>query len=142
VQRRHCVVAVILPAQERRELELPEIGLQALQGRGELALGLGIGALVEELVEDLDLLEPLGKRVVPLELLAEAGQPPGQVLGPGGVVPQAGLGDGSLELVGLAAASIDVKDTPSRSRPAPPGLGRGRCARSSDRMVRRFSRRP
>jgi hypothetical protein len=47
--------------------------LQAIQHRGQLALGFGIGGLIQELVQDLGFLDALGQLVEPLDVAADLG---------------------------------------------------------------------
>jgi hypothetical protein len=116
VERGHGVVAVVLAAEQGRQLELGHVSIEAVQRGGELALGLRVGGLVEELVEDLGLLDQLGQAVVPLEVVPDRRERPGQLLPAGRVAPDAGLRDLPLELLGLPAFPVDVKGTPSRWR--------------------------
>jgi hypothetical protein len=112
VQRGDGVVRVVLTAEERDELELVEVGVETVEVSGELLLGLGIGRLIEELVEDLGLLDALGQLVVELDVRADPRQGAVQVLGPLLVVPDARLAQLPFELVSLRAAPVDVKGTP------------------------------
>jgi hypothetical protein len=115
------VVAVVFAAEERRQLQPADRGLQLVQGPSEIALDLPVRALVEELVEDLGLLELLGQRVEALDLLSDPGQAGGQLLAAGGVVPEVGTGELLLEVVPFRPAGLDVKGTPSRSPACRPG---------------------
>jgi hypothetical protein len=87
VQRSNRVVTVVLTTQERGQLQLVEIGADPLQRASELALRLRVGALLEELVQDLGLLDPFGQVVIPLQLRSEGGERAGQPLPAAGVVP-------------------------------------------------------
>ena len=83
--------------------------------RYELLGGLGVGTLVQELVEDFCLLDALGQGVVQREVGSDPREGAVQVLGALLVVPDPGLGELALQLCGFRAAAIDVKGTPSRS---------------------------
>jgi hypothetical protein len=130
VERGDGVVGVVLAPQERRELELPQIGIETLEMGDELLLRLGIGRLVEELVEDLGLLDALGQRVVELEVVADVREGAGQILRALRVVPDAGLGRLAFQLVRFRSATVDVKGTPSRSPAGRRTPSRVRNARS------------
>jgi hypothetical protein len=115
VKAGYGVAGVVLAGQERGQLELGHLGLEAFEARGQLPLGLPVARLVDELVKDLGFLEAFGEVVISLQVLADPGQRGGQLLGAGGVVPEAGVGELLLELLGLPALSVEVKGTPSRS---------------------------
>jgi hypothetical protein len=112
VQRGDGVVRVVLAAEQRDELELVEVGVETVEVSGELPLRLGVGRLLEELVENLGLLDALGELVVERDVGAYAGEVAVQVLGAPGVVPDPGLAQAAFERTGLRAAAVDVKGTP------------------------------
>jgi hypothetical protein len=87
----HRVVLVVRPRQEGSELQALDVVLQPLQRLGEVGLRLAV-TLIEELVENLGFLQPLGELVVPLDLVSETGQPGVQLLAAGGVIPDVRLG--------------------------------------------------
>lgn len=64
--------------------------------RDELLLRTRIGALIEELVADLGLLDSLRERVVELDVGTDAGERAVQVLRALLVVPDSGLGELAL----------------------------------------------
>jgi hypothetical protein len=130
VEAGHGIVAVVLPAEEGGQLQLGQVSLQPVQGLLQLPLDLAVGALVQELVEDLGLLEALGQGVVAIEVLADPGQMGGQPLAAGGIVPDVGTGELPLEVGDLLPAALDVKGTPSRWRAFRRGPSRVRCIRS------------
>jgi hypothetical protein len=108
----HGVVRVVLAAEQGDELELVEVGIEPVEVCDELFLRLGVGRLLEELVEDLGLLDALGELVVERDVRADPCQRAVQVLGALGVVPDAGLTQATFEAVSLRAAAVDVKGTP------------------------------
>jgi hypothetical protein len=125
----HRIVLVVRTRQQRRQLELLDVVLQALQGLSKLLLGLGL-PLVQELVEDLGFLEAYGEALVPLDLCPQAREAPVQLLAPGGVVPDIGLRELGLDLGSLLALPIEVKGTPSRCPAVPRAFRWPRCNRS------------
>jgi len=116
MQGSHGVVRVVLTAEQGDELELVEVGIEPVEVCDELLLRLGVGRFLEKLVENLRLLDALGELVVERDVRADPRQGAVQVLGPLLVVPDAGLAQLAFELVGLRAAAVDVKGTPSRWR--------------------------
>jgi hypothetical protein len=87
--------------------------LQALHGIIELSPDLRM-TLLEELVEDLDFLQSLSERLVPIDLASEPGQAGVQLLAASRVIPDPGLRQEGLDPGGLLALTLEVKGTPSR----------------------------
>jgi hypothetical protein len=96
VERRDRVVGVVLAAEQRHQLQLVQLRVEAVQVRYELLLRLRIGRFVEKLVEDLGLLDALGEPVVELEIGTDPGEGAVQVLGALRVVPDVRLGELAL----------------------------------------------
>jgi hypothetical protein len=106
----------VLAGQERRELELLDVGLEALDAARQLLREVGVRLLRQHLVEGLDVADTALEGLVPVDVLLEAGELAGDLLPPGRVVPQGRIGGLPLEIVQLRALALDVKGTPWRPR--------------------------
>ena len=85
------VVVVELAAEQRRELELPQVRLEPAHRARELGLHLRVGLRRQELVHRSGVLEPPPEGVEPLELRAEARELRRQPLAARRVVPERGV---------------------------------------------------
>jgi hypothetical protein len=133
VQRRDGVAAVVLAAEERRELETFELRAEIADEPFELGLEVGVRLAGQELVDRERVVEAPLERVVARDIVAEPGELGRQPLRARLVVPQRRVGRLLLELRGPRALAVDVKGTPSRRRRARRALGGVRCGRSSAR---------
>jgi len=116
VERGDGVVPVVLPTQERGQLELVDLCLEGLNGLLELSLQLGIGLLSQELVDGSGIGQAAFQGVEPLDVGPQAGQARGQDLTTRRVVPQGRIGCLPLQLGRPRALRLDVKGTPWRRR--------------------------
>jgi hypothetical protein len=112
LDRRDRIVRVVLPGQERFELDPFEILLEPLDRGGELLGELGIDGVRQQVVDRDRVLEAAPESVEPLERRAqpsELGRDPPALRG---VVPERGIGGLGLQLIGLCPFRVDVKGTP------------------------------
>jgi hypothetical protein len=126
VERGDGVVAIVLAAQERGQLELVDLRLEGLYGLLELPLELGIGLLSQQLVDGSGVGQAAFQGFEAIDVGPQAGQARGQVLATRRVVPQGRIGNLPLQLGRLRALRLDVKGTPWRMRCA---WTVARCAR-------------
>jgi hypothetical protein len=116
--------------------ELDPLELVFERGDVTLELGgqIGIGGVLQQLVDGGDVLELSLERVVPVDVGSEASQPLRQLLSPRRVVPERGIRCLGLEVRELRAPTVDVKGTPwrpARARGSSPDVP---CTRSSTRQ--------
>jgi hypothetical protein len=106
--------------------------LQGVDGGGELAFELGIGALLgEELIGRERVIELALQRLVATEPGLQPRELRVDLASPIGIAPELGIRGGSLELGDLRARALDVKGTPSPPRRARRDRPADRCGRSS-----------
>jgi hypothetical protein len=126
-------VAVVGTGQERRELDLLQIRLEAGDGGLELPRELGIVRIVQELVDRQSIIEFALQGIEAIELAFQTGERRGDALALRGVVPERGIGRLLLQIRRLGPLGVDVKGTPWPRRRVPRGPAGVRCDRSSPR---------
>ena len=100
---------VVLPRQQRADLEAADLALQV----GQLGVGLGLGALVVllggHLEQHAEVVEPAAQRLDAVDVALHRRQPGGDLLRLGRVVPQVGLAGLRLEVRQLDAQPRQVE---------------------------------
>jgi hypothetical protein len=130
VQRRDGVAVVVLAAEERRELELLDLGAEVADEPIELGLEIGVGLGLQQLLDREGVVQPALERTVAFGLGTDPGELGRQALRARLVVPERRIGRLPFELRGAPALGVDVKGTPSRRRRARTALAGARCGRS------------
>ena len=126
MQAGYGVTVVVRAGQQVGQLDLVEVRLQRGELGGQVVSEAGILFAREQFVENSEVLQVLLKAGVPLDVVVQSGELCSELLSPRRVVPHARLRELALQLGGLSALSIDVKDTPLRWSPGGRDL---RCGR-------------
>jgi hypothetical protein len=103
-----------------------ELRFQGVELLLQLRRELGVRLRRQQLVQYPDVLGLVDESLVSLEVVVQTRELGGQSLAAAGVVPDAGLEQLALQLLGTGSLAIDVKGTPSRWRRVGrrPGCGR------------------
>jgi hypothetical protein len=123
-------VIVVRPREERPQLHPLDVGVESGEPGRELGGQLRILLVLQQLVGRLEVAERGLQPVVAVDAVLETGEPLGQLLAAGGVVPDRGVGRLAFELRELRASAVDVKGTPWPTRSCRATRRDGRSARS------------
>jgi hypothetical protein len=126
---------VVLAGEQQLRPLAQEVALEARIAVRQLGLELGVGGLVEQGNEGLELLGAAFELAPALDLGAQDVGPAEDLLGVVPVVPESGRAGQPFELCELRVLGREVKAAPRSTGSARPGLGRTRSPSTSDPEV-------